>query len=495
MLEAILAKDTTPKKGLTKEHLSSDGDTKEGSFKDLFSTLVKKTAVKEGEEKAEVKTQLPQEPKSANNSNNEKTINSLLDAIIQSAKKDPKEEVQKSLQGKLLQAKTILESTLNQKLDIKDLKDVKTLKELIIKANEKGLNVKSVKVEAAPVDEKQTLKTATQKTAEEPKKITQSFVASGFLEKAKKAKTDTEVKTTLASLLAKDTKKPQNSERQTEVKPLQTASVADDKKPTIDLKQLIQNSMQKDESGTKTAQVSAQNKDAIDKNLSVKQNINDDKSVQKTILDTKVDINKEIELKSLQNAFAQKELQKGLVNEKIINTQTVLKGAQSQKEVVEPTKTEGGETKELKSFLQATTSLNEKIGDAKATIKHFASSLKEQIQNYKPPVSKITLSLNPRSLGEVEVVIKSRGDSLTVQINSATAPAMQVLAQNAFELRQNLVNMGFENLSMQFSSNSQGQQGQGYNEQEQKNYYNDEEIDEETAAQIDELIINLPKYV
>jgi hypothetical protein len=55
--------------------------------------------------------------------------------------------------------------------------------------------------------------------------------------------------------------------------------------------------------------------------------------------------------------------------------------------------------------------------------------------------------------------------------------------------------MGFENLSMQFSSNSQGQQGQGYNEQEQKNYYNDEEIDEETAAQIDELIINLPKYV
>lgn len=101
------------------------------------------------------------------------------------------------------------------------------------------------------------------------------------------------------------------------------------------------------------------------------------------------------------------------------------------------------------------TQLNTKSVDIKQTFNTFANDFKEQVEQYKPPLMKVQLALNPKHLGEMEVTIINRGTNLHVNFASNTQ-AMNLFIQNQAEFKNSLVNMGFTNLEMNFSDERKG---------------------------------------
>lgn len=136
--------------------------------------------------------------------------------------------------------------------------------------------------------------------------------------------------------------------------------------------------------------------------------------------------------------------------------------------------------------------LQVKSSSLRQTLNTFAQDFKEQVEQYKPPVMKVQMSLNPKSLGEMEVTLVNRGNNLQVNITSNTN-AMNIFLQNQAEFKNSLVNMGFTNLQMNFSDQRQGQQ-QGQNGTKFASG-NSEEDFEEYATEETVLEITLPDYV
>ena len=83
------------------------------------------------------------------------------------------------------------------------------------------------------------------------------------------------------------------------------------------------------------------------------------------------------------------------------------------------------------------------------TFLHFSDKLKEAIQNYRPPVTKLSLELNPEHLGSVELTIAKNGDKLSVQISSNQG-ALQLIMQNSQEFKNSLNGLGFQNVELDF---------------------------------------------
>ncbi|TQR40345.1 flagellar hook-length control protein FliK [Campylobacter sp. MIT 12-8780] len=116
--------------------------------------------------------------------------------------------------------------------------------------------------------------------------------------------------------------------------------------------------------------------------------------------------------------------------------------------------------------------------NAKETLQHFANDLKEQMANYKAPITKLNITLNPSNLGEVEVTLIQRGSNLHINFNTNTN-AMNLFIQNQAEFKNSLVNMGFTGLEMNFSDQSKKEQNQGQNKN--KNAFNYESEFENTS--------------
>lgn len=96
----------------------------------------------------------------------------------------------------------------------------------------------------------------------------------------------------------------------------------------------------------------------------------------------------------------------------------------------------------------------QKTFDIKETIRGFVSQLRQEIVNYKPPLSKITLELNPANLGSLEVSITHQGKNIQVQLN-ANQNTINLFIQNQSDLRAALSQIGYENITMSFSNGSQ----------------------------------------
>jgi len=126
--------------------------------------------------------------------------------------------------------------------------------------------------------------------------------------------------------------------------------------------------------------------------------------------------------------------------------------------------------------------VKQKIISSKQSLKHFASNLKEAIENYKPPVTKLTLQLHPKEIGKVEVVIKQRGENLQVQISTNNQTTINFLTSQQAELKNSLVNMGFTNINMNFNSNEQNKK---QNHQQKQNNYQNTKNDENEELIID----------
>ena len=94
------------------------------------------------------------------------------------------------------------------------------------------------------------------------------------------------------------------------------------------------------------------------------------------------------------------------------------------------------------------------------TFLYFSDKLKEALQNYRPPVTKLSLELNPEKLGSVELTIVKRGDNISVQISS-NQNALQLFMQNAQEFKNSLSNLGFNDVNLDFKDNTGNSLGGG----------------------------------
>lgn len=95
----------------------------------------------------------------------------------------------------------------------------------------------------------------------------------------------------------------------------------------------------------------------------------------------------------------------------------------------------------------------------KETLQYFSQDLKEAVDQYKAPITKLSITLNPNNLGEVEVTLIQRGNNLHINFNSNTN-AMNLFIQNQAEFKNSLVNMGFAGLEMNFSDQGKREQNQ-----------------------------------
>ncbi len=142
------------------------------------------------------------------------------------------------------------------------------------------------------------------------------------------------------------------------------------------------------------------------------------------------------------------------------NAPTPLEKEEKAKEVSENKE----KTKESTNSAQSTqnaqasdkTSENKSV-TPKETIKHFTQQLKQEIQEYKPPMSKISMDLFPKELGKVEVTIQKVGKNLKVSVISHNN-SLQTFLDNQQDLKNSLNALGFEGVDLSFSQDSSKEQ-------------------------------------
>jgi hypothetical protein len=139
-------------------------------------------------------------------------------------------------------------------------------------------------------------------------------------------------------------------------------------------------------------------------------------------------------------------------------------------------------TSQTQNVINSKPQIHQKIIEAKQSINRFSSQLKEAIENYKPPLSKVSLELHPKELGKVEVTIIHRGDNLQIHVNGQNQ-TINFFNQHQQDLKTALVNMGYNEVNMSFNQqqNQQNQQREKY--KQQQNSISKEE---------DEFIIEIP---
>ncbi len=121
-------------------------------------------------------------------------------------------------------------------------------------------------------------------------------------------------------------------------------------------------------------------------------------------------------------------------------------------------------TKETSNSIQSAqnTQASDKTSENKSTapketIKHFTQQLKQEIQEYKPPMSRISMDLFPKELGKVEVIIQKVGKNLKVSVISHNN-SLQTFLDNQQDLKNSLNALGFEGVDLSFSQDSSKEQ-------------------------------------
>ncbi len=125
----------------------------------------------------------------------------------------------------------------------------------------------------------------------------------------------------------------------------------------------------------------------------------------------------------------------------------------------------------------------------KRTLNTFAQDFREQVENYKAPLMKIKMQLNPGNLGDVDVTLINRGNNLHVTINSNPS-TIAIFSQNQTEFKNALVNMGFTGLQMSFGESKEQNRGQQHKPSSKHSERQSEEIHE-----IDHFEMIVPRYV
>ncbi len=174
---------------------------------------------------------------------------------------------------------------------------------------------------------------------------------------------------------------------------------------------------------------------------------------------------------------------------------TLLHGENAQEEEL-TSKIEGEKSGEKTQLVQPskTEQLSAKIAEAKQLVQHVAQSMKESVENYKPPFTRIKMQLNPQKFGEMDVTLIQRGNNVHININ-ANSTALTVMMQNAHELKTQLSAQGLNDASMNFSSHQQQQGEQQKHENAHLSYEEYQEYEEEFTEIATALEIVVPRYI
>jgi len=140
-----------------------------------------------------------------------------------------------------------------------------------------------------------------------------------------------------------------------------------------------------------------------------------------------------------------------------------------------------------------------KIHEAKQMTKYLSQDVKQAIEDYKSPFTRIKVQLNPQKLGEIDLTIIQRGKNLHINLSSNNV-AINTLALNAQDLKTQLANSGINNASLNFNNNPQSdqsganQQQQRHQEQKAQDEYNYFETQESKEDILSSLEIVVPHY-
>jgi len=225
-----------------------------------------------------------------------------------------------------------------------------------------------------------------------------------------------------------------------------------------------------------------------------------------TTSDKRVEISKEIKSTPLFKAQVQKEH----TTEQLVHTKIATKVEQKTpkqkadetlKSLLKGDKQENTESIKLDGLnINKADSFEVKINEAKQMTKYLSQDVKQAIEDYKSPFTRVKLQLNPQKLGEVDLTIVQRGKNLHINLSSNNI-AINALALNANDLKAQLTNNGINNATLNFNNNSQGensganqQQQQRHNEQKAQNEYNYFETQETNEEILSSLEIVVPHY-
>lgn len=142
------------------------------------------------------------------------------------------------------------------------------------------------------------------------------------------------------------------------------------------------------------------------------------------------------------------------------NTPTPLEKEEKAKEVSEnkeKTKESTNSAQNVQNAQASDKTSENKSAAPKETIKHFTQQLKQEIQEYKPPMSRISMDLFPKELGKVEVIIQKVGKNLKVSVISHNN-SLQTFLDNQQDLKNSLNALGFEGVDLSFSQDSSKEQ-------------------------------------
>lgn len=171
-------------------------------------------------------------------------------------------------------------------------------------------------------------------------------------------------------------------------------------------------------------------------------------------------------------------------------------GQQGEKSIEgEPSvKVEGDKGNEkAQSVLGKSDQLSQKITEAKQLVQHVAQSMKEMVENYKPPFTRVKMQLNPHKFGEMDVTLVQRGNNVHININ-ANPTALTTMMQNSHELKAQLSAQGLGDASMNFSSDQQQQQDKQKQEHAHLSYEEFQEFEEEFTEVATALEVVVPLY-
>ncbi|WRD61145.1 flagellar hook-length control protein FliK [Helicobacter pylori] len=142
------------------------------------------------------------------------------------------------------------------------------------------------------------------------------------------------------------------------------------------------------------------------------------------------------------------------------NAPTLLEKEEKTKEVSEnkeKTKESTNSAQNVQNTQSSDKTSENKSTAPKETIKHFTQQLKQEIQEYKPPMSRISMDLFPKELGKVEVTIQKVGKNLKVSVISHNN-SLQTFLDNQQDLKNSLNALGFDGVDLSFSQDSSKEQ-------------------------------------
>ena len=192
---------------------------------------------------------------------------------------------------------------------------------------------------------------------------------------------------------------------------------------------------------------------------------------------------------SLQSSLPQAPIQEPQERERDFTLSDLLKASPKEKNItLAESKEEAKREEKIKESKPQELAMGElkrdtqlKINSSREALTQFSQRIREEVLNYKPPFSKLSMELNPVELGKLEITISKKGKELVINVNANNPNALHTFIQNQSEFRATLSNVGFSNVELNFS---QGEGGEKNPQQEGKNQKRNKNSLEEPITEI-----------